>query len=46
MIGGIFLLGKRYHLKEYLGVFLLAVGLVIFTLGGIPLIEINITKYI
>lgn len=37
MIGGIFILGKRYHPKEYLGVFFLAVGLVIFTLGDIQL---------
>jgi adenosine 3'-phospho 5'-phosphosulfate transporter B3 len=37
MIGGIFILGKRYHFKEYLGVFLLAVGLVVFTLGDISL---------
>lgn len=38
MIGGIFILGKKYHLKEYLGVCLLAVGLVIFTLGDIRLL--------
>jgi len=38
MIGGIFLLGKKYHLKEYIGVFLLAVGLLIFTLGDIKLL--------
>lgn len=37
MIGGIFILGKRYHFKEYLGVFFLAVGLVVFTLGDIKL---------
>lgn len=37
MIGGIFILGKRYHFKEYLGVFFLAVGLVVFTLGDIQL---------
>jgi len=38
MIGGIFILGKRYHLKEYIGVFLLAIGLIIFTLGDIKLL--------
>jgi len=37
MIGGIFILGKRYHAKEYLGVFFLAVGLIVFTLGDIQL---------
>jgi len=37
MLGGIFILGKRYHLKEYLGVLLLAVGLIVFTLGDIQL---------
>jgi len=42
MIGGIFILGKRYHLKEYLGVCLLAVGLIIFTVGDIRLLaEVN-----
>eukprot|EP01113_Clastostelium_recurvatum_P022238 TRINITY_DN2648_c0_g1_i1.p1 TRINITY_DN2648_c0_g1~~TRINITY_DN2648_c0_g1_i1.p1 ORF type:complete len:441 (+),score=76.09 TRINITY_DN2648_c0_g1_i1:126-1325(+) len=38
MIGGIFLLGKRYSFKEYFGVFLLAVGLIVFTLGDITLL--------
>jgi len=38
MIGGIFILGKRYSFKEYLGVLLLAIGLVIFTLGDITLL--------
>jgi len=38
MIGGMFILGKRYHPKEYLGVFFLAVGLIIFTLGDISLL--------
>jgi len=38
MIGGIFILGKRYHPKEYLGVLLLAVGLIVFTLGDIQLL--------
>jgi len=37
MIGGIFILGKRYHAKEYLGVLFLAVGLIVFTLGDIQL---------
>lgn len=37
MIGGIFILAKRYHAKEYIGVFFLAVGLVVFTLGDIQL---------
>jgi len=37
MIGGIFILGKRYHAKEYLGVLFLAIGLVVFTLGDIQL---------
>eukprot|EP01112_Ceratiomyxa_fruticulosa_P009789 TRINITY_DN256_c0_g1_i2.p1 TRINITY_DN256_c0_g1~~TRINITY_DN256_c0_g1_i2.p1 ORF type:complete len:431 (+),score=59.80 TRINITY_DN256_c0_g1_i2:630-1922(+) len=38
MIGGIFILGKRYTLKEYLGVLLLAIGLIIFTLGDLTLL--------
>jgi len=38
MIGGIFILGKKYHIKEYIGVCLLAVGLIIFTLGDIKLL--------
>jgi len=38
MIGGIFILGKKYHVKEYIGVFLLALGLIIFTLGDIRLL--------
>jgi len=37
MIGGIFILGKRYHPKEYLGVLLLAIGLIVFTLGDLQL---------
>jgi len=37
MIGGMFILGKRYHMREYIGVFCLAVGLLIFTLGDIQL---------
>jgi len=42
MIGGIFILGKRYHVREYLGVCLLAVGLIIFTVGDIRLLaEVN-----
>lgn len=38
MIGGIFLLGKRYNVKEYVGVVFLAIGLIIFTLGDIRLL--------
>lgn len=38
MVGGIFILGKKYHIQEYIGVFLLAVGLFIFTLGDIRLL--------